>query len=532
MKKILLSILLVIPFFFIAQDLDFNAVSSGTGHAPGVMFTKVDPMTSSLIPGYEIPKGEGKNVMFNTSIWCSGVDAGGVLRVAAMKYGINGFDFFPGPISSTQDYSSTDYMNAYGTTANSNSSKWYVTNSDIQNHIVNFGQTGYIMPNSISNWPGNGISNAGVSANLAPFVDNNNNGIYEPVLGDYPDIRGDACYYMIMNDLANAHSGSGGFPLGIEIHTMLYQFADSNYLDSTTFAHFRIYNRGNIDLTDFRFGLWTDWELGNGSDDFVGCDTSNNVMFAYNGDNNDEGVNSYGFNPPSSGIVALNQPMKYFTYFDGAIASSINTPANYQQLLSGYWPNGSPWLYGDDGFSGTIPTNYVFQGNPIISSDWTMLSQGNIAPDDMKALMVMPEISLPVGSSVCHDFAVLYSRGSGQDAIGNANELINLAATAKSDFDAMTNYNCNQVTLGQKELRVDQIELYPNPTSGSFTLSFGDEAISGQVIVTDMRGRVILEEKISNENVKFLTLDTQSGIYNVSIKTEFNTIHKKLNITE
>jgi len=108
------------------------------------------------------------------------------------------------------------------------------------------------------------------------------------------------------------------------------------------------------------------------------------------------------------------------------------------------------------------------------------------------------------------------------------NALINIAITAKTDFDAMTTYNCDQVTLGIEQLDETQIGLYPNPTTGTFTLSFGNEAISGEVFVSDMNGRIIVQEKISSVSSKTIQLDANNGVYYISVRTDKGTVYKKL----
>lgn len=506
-----------------AQTLDFNSSSASNGDTPGVLFSGSN--------GYEIPKGSGISNIFSAGIWCTATDANGQIKSAAMRYGQQGYDFFPGPISTSTDYLNSAYLTEYGNISNPNASKWYVTKTDIQNHIWNFNQTGYMVPSSIADWPGNGISNVGVAQNLAPFVDMNNNSIYEPSLGDYPDIRGDAAYYMIMNDMKGVHTHSGGDPLGIEVHTMMYQYASSDYMDSTTFVNFRVFNRGTVTYFNFKFGLFSDFNIGGSNDDLVGCDSLQNLMYVYNGDNNDEFVNGYGVNPPAFGIAGLNKSMVHFFPYSNNALSNPATPSQLYNLMSGIWANGSQWTYGGTGSGGAVTANFIYPGNPNDMSEWSEISLSN-SGGDRRGVMIMEDVALLPGGEECYDFALLYSREQGNDALQNVNSLLALAATAKIDYDGMSTYNCNQVTLGVDELDKSQVGLYPNPSTGQFSLSFGDELISGRIIVTDMKGSIVLDEEIQDENVKIFKLDTKNGVYNVSIITNIDTIHKRLIITE
>lgn len=171
----------------------------------------------------------------------------------------------------------------------------------------------------------------------------NNNNIYEPLLGDYPDIRGDLAIYTIMNDAKGQHLETGGQIMGIEIHTMAYQYLSNDYFNNTTFLHYRVFNRGAHDYANFKFGIWWDPDLGNPMDDYVGCDTLNNMMFVYNSDNLDESSNSnlgYGISPPALGISSLNKKMDYFTYFTNGSNSPNSDPITaiqYDNFMNGYW---------------------------------------------------------------------------------------------------------------------------------------------------------------------------------------------------
>lgn len=256
------------------------------------------------------------------------------------------------------------------------------------------------------------------------------------------------------------------------------------------------------------------------------------ILHIYKGLNIDgDSTFGYGNNPPAFGIVSLNQEMSAFGTYSG---NTLNTlPSSAQDMfyfMNGQWNDGSFWMYGNDGISGTVPTKFMYSGNPNISTSWNEISNGNPFITK-KAAIIVNDLSLSSGSNVCYDFAFLFSREIGNDYLQNVNALIAQSTTAKTDFDLM-NFNCNQVTLGIEQLDETQIGLHPNPTRGTFTLSFGDQAIDGEISVTDMNGRVLLVEEINHKNVKILDLDTKSGIYFVTIKTGFHTVHKRLIITE
>lgn len=84
----------------------------------------------------------------------------------------------------------------------------------------------------------------GQSAYLAPFFDANNDGVYDPSDGDYPDygfdetveecknrqrtdpvnLFGDYNIFWIFNDKGDVHTESNGQPIGLEVRAQAFSF--------------------------------------------------------------------------------------------------------------------------------------------------------------------------------------------------------------------------------------------------------------------------------------------------------------------
>jgi hypothetical protein len=276
------------------QSLDHNNVACSLDDE-GAFFSQLQ----AGLAGYEIPKNSGLKTIFAGSYWIGAQDVNGNLYMSAAKYSAGGSwsAFHGGPIADASAYGTMAYANAYGDAI------WKVSKQEILTHQANFQSPGYLVPTAIASWPGNGHANMGIASILAPFIDVNHNGLYEPALGDYPDIRGDEAVYIIMND--NSYQPDGN-QLGIELHAMFYQYSTGNYLNNTTFLNLRAINRSNKNYYNYRQALFLDFDIGNYSDDHVGCDPSNRVLYAYNGDDIDEsdgGQIGYGANPPCQGVL-------------------------------------------------------------------------------------------------------------------------------------------------------------------------------------------------------------------------------------
>src|SRR5690606_7777908 len=128
-------------------------------------------------------------------------------------------DYFYGPIA--DDYTSPEYIQRYNRL-------WKVTSSEVNAHIAGYMNEGYVVPSPILSWPGNGNTDNGEAANLAPYIDANSNGVYDPENGDYPDIRGEVAIFYILNDDKQTHTASSGGKIGVEIHGMVYVYYDFN----------------------------------------------------------------------------------------------------------------------------------------------------------------------------------------------------------------------------------------------------------------------------------------------------------------
>jgi len=140
---------------------------------------------------YEVPVGGGANTVFAGATWIGGLDTAGTLHVAAQTYRQTGNDFYPGPVMNTSSYSPA-------TDAQWNK-VWKISKTTIDSFILWYANPsiypGYTVPSIITNWPSNGDVPSGQAAVLAPFVDVNANGFYDPASGDYPCIKGDQALF-------------------------------------------------------------------------------------------------------------------------------------------------------------------------------------------------------------------------------------------------------------------------------------------------------------------------------------------------
>lgn len=293
---------------------------------------------------YEVPKGSGVSSLYAGSVWVGGTDSNGQLRLAAHRFRTGGSDFYPGPLVAGKDSPNRgnvtpevctqfDKMQLVSRTMVSE----FLAYQKSENPDLDF--PGYTVPEVITKWPAHGPTDDEYDWYLAPFRDVNGDGEYTPAAGDYPyyifdsknyncnsvpkreadslnsedmPLYGDATLWWVYNDRGNIHGETGGEAIGMEFRAQAFAFATNDELNNMTFYNYQIINRSSFTLRETYFGVWTDADLGNAYDDFVGCDVQRGLGYLYNGDENDDDGSSpgYGKNPPAVGIDFFEGPYK------------------------------------------------------------------------------------------------------------------------------------------------------------------------------------------------------------------------------
>jgi len=151
---------------------------------------------------FEAPKGSGKHTIFSSSLWVGGLDNSSNLHLAGERYRNHGEDYFVGPIMD-----STAYSISQDTLWNK---AWKISKAEVDYHMNHWWVGGYVPIPDILTWPGNGNTALGQATQLAPYIDNNSDGIYNPYDGDCPLMRGHECIFFIYNDDRNNHTESDG----------------------------------------------------------------------------------------------------------------------------------------------------------------------------------------------------------------------------------------------------------------------------------------------------------------------------------
>ena len=470
---------------------------------------------------YHFPKGEPTQTMWGFSLWLGGIDQYSELRIAAERYKQDGNDYWTGPLSFNSDsaWISEDIATQFFKI-------WKLNKDDVEYHVLHWNEPGYEPINNILNWPAHGDTAIGQAYYLAPFVDANINGVYEPMTGDYPLIRGDQTLFFIFNDQL-LHTETEGETIGVEIHGFAYAFnaPENPALNNTTFLSYKIFNRSQHTLTDTYAGLFSDIDLGYAWDDYVGCDVARGAYYCYNGlpiDGNGDST-SYGEVPPAQGIIVLGGPYMNTDGIDnptGGCDESINgvgfddgvvdnerfgmnnfvgfsnwggptgdpeIAMEYYNYLQGKWKDSTFMLYGGNGhttsgaygpeckfmFPGlSDPCNWgTGQQPPNGPVDWTEVTAGN-NPADRRGLCSMGPFTLEPGGF--HKVDIAFVTALGDDYMHSVDVLMEAIDSVKSYYFADPDH-FGYAWLGnndKNEIANQQIKIYPNPASNEISFTY------------------------------------------------------------
>lgn len=550
------------------KTLDINQVGA-TAKSYGSMF-----YDGNYYPRYQVPIDSNTNSIFASGIWIGGYDESDNLHLSAVRYGentesgISRFDFAPGPLNQDGD------LQGSGDTLLSNKYNrvWKIDRYDIEQFNYASFEKSFTPPDDMLDWPGNLEG----EENLAPFVDQNGDGVYDISDGDYPKIRGDQMLWWVINDNTHPNEETGGTPLGIEMHHSLYGYRYDNPMDEytelinyQTYLNVKIVNHSTQKYDSVYIGVWVDGDIGNPMDDYIGCDVQRNSFYFYNADNYDEdfmGYTGYGYNPPVQTVTILNGPladsdgvdndydgivdnerlkMSKFLYYNNTFQGSssvTNDPyeaQDYYNYLSGRWKDGSPVCYGgtghvNGGANPNIPCDYMFPGDTdpegngtsgIPQASWSEETENN-TPHDRRGLCSIGPFTMHPGEENEVDILFAYLPNDGTKSGNDFYEpKLDSLITWYNENRTPNNYeDADALSIVQKPIA--EVSLSPNPAKNYFTIQA--DARIRQIEILDVNGHFIFSKSVNGFAERISCAPYPSGTYLVRFHFDGGVVTKKI----
>ena len=363
----------------------------------------------------------------------------------------------------------------------------------------------------------------------APWDDVNEDGIYTPGF-DKPKFIGDETLFYVANDLDTATSKFtyGSDPIGLEFQTTIFGFNREDLKD-VVFKKYKVINKSKIDITDMYFTYWADVDLGYAGDDYEGFDSTYNMGYSFNGDNDDE--YGYGSPPPAVGHMIVQGPIIPATNLDSArYENGWETGFKNLGLTSSGMIVKSSSIYPSDVsqgvYSGSLefynvmqglrndgvyvinpiteePTIWPLSGDPVEGIGWYEGdgTPGGSVPSDRRYHVPTGPFNLAAGDTQEIVIAIPIARGT--DNINSITKLRELAAHVQ-EF-----YNTELVEiLNTKETLAPTgytlFQNYPNPFNPKTTIEYEIPEKSNVTIkIYDILGREVQTLVNNQEQVRY-----------------------------
>jgi photosystem II stability/assembly factor-like uncharacterized protein len=477
------------------KQLDANTISTWIRNNGN--FNR-NPFTGNS--GFEWPKSENKYARYASGLWL-GAEVGNDTLVALAEYD---YEFLPG------------FTDASGNPQGKNDSNYRIYK--LQHNTNNPDRQ--FWPNSIL-----GNSNQG-----APVYFDQISNSWKPL-----DFADQTMFYRFTDSYPESHylnSGSTA-PLKADVMKIDFAFDEPEAIGNISYMHYIIINKSTQIWNNTYITFWTDDDLGNATDDLVGCDTALGMAYTYNGTNND-GI--YGIAPPAVSFVTIRGPKTYTgnnndtaSYCYARFKSKYPKYKNAAFTVFNWYQGGSePRNYYEtyrfikgltiDGYQiinpvTNQPTTFYYSGDPVTNTGWIQTS-----PTDQRFMMSFGPVTIPPNDTQMIVMAQVIARGTSN--LNSITVLRQYAQIAKENYN-----NCfANVPIGimnNNEI-VNEFRLYqnyPNPFNPVTVISYQLVVSSYTSLkVYDVLGKEVVtlvneQQKPGTYSIDFDGNNYSSGLY-------------------
>jgi len=352
----------------------------------------------------------------------------------------------------------------------------------------------------------------------APFIDRNGNGVFDkpPAFGDdftvdsliaqgwdEPGIAGadpnspaDQVLWNVYNDLDRQEilDLEGSEPMGLEIQRTVWGYKRTDALGNIYFSKYKFINKGGVDVAgdgstrgtfyidSMYVAQWSDPDLGEYSEDLLGCDTTLSMGYVYNGNPIDAEYRAVGQVVPAAGYDFLqgpmvkgeagdravfdlkyregfrNLPMTAFAWFSAG--SPISDPASdydggreWYRMYQGWQPSFPAYKYYPLP-PGTEATHFPLSGDPVTQTGLLdgLGEEFSFPPGDRRLLLCSGPFTMAPGDT--QEVVVGFVAGQGADRFSSISVMKFNDRFVQNTYDALF-----QVPKAPKTPRVNVAEL-------------------------------------------------------------------------
>ena len=397
----------------------------------------------------------------------------------------------------------------------------------------------------------------------APFNDVNENGFYDPSI-DVPGILGAVqTIWFVANDQSATKTNFFYFtqPIGLEYQATYWEYKDSLGLDNLYFRKYKLINKTDVlgdpkTFQDMYISMWSDPDIGNIDDDFVGCDTLLDLGFAYNAsdtdfmyqpltppavgfdlirgplvqgiygeDRNRNGVddyNDFGLTEDNEKVYGyINLPMTAFYYYTGEDSvltdpsrTSAGAPQFYNFMQGEIGKTGEQYVNPITG----LPTTFALSGNPVTGEGWIDGMQ-LVAGDRKLGLSTGPLQMAPGDTQVVVVAVIAAGANEGIDYLSAIDTVKKYSQIAQKFYDTVFPIT-DTVTYGKVfPQRFELKQNFPNPFNLITKINYQIPKFSFVTLkVYDVLGSEIVtlvteEKPTGSYEIEFNAAGLPSGIY-------------------
>lgn len=284
---------------------------------------------------------------------------------------------------------------------------------------------------------------------------------YDPTK-DIPGQPGaDQTLWYVANDesIARAANLSNSPPIGMEMQRTIWGYNRTGALGYVVFESTLLINKSGAPVDSMFMVQWTDPDLGDAGDDFVGCDVPRSLGYVYNGKPVD---GTYGDKVPAGGFTFFQGPlvpspgdsavfrlhyrqgfknlkMSAFAIFTQGVpaltdpAQGVNGDVQWYNLMNGkIAASGANFVNPKTG----LAQKFVFDGDPVTGAGW--VDGPPVAPPaDRRMCLVTGPFSMAAGDT--QELVVANTGAVGADRISSVSVLRYYSDLAQAVYNGLFN---------------------------------------------------------------------------------------------